>query len=252
MGSPRLDVNISEKNGITALCTACINGHEVVVSMLLVHKDLQVNKADDNMATPLTIACAEGHLGLRSGEEKGVAERLGGRRPLLRVPQHQVTHQLARLRAGVRDQRGEGCRRKLRETEIHRGRQAAARKGRPPAGSRRRQNAMDRQAAEARRREREEGEAAAREAAAAAAAAGGAASAAARRVVARSLSYWRRSAAAIRRTGLRYCFTACSEPRSARARPTFTASGTTEATPESACCSATTGSSSASGPGYEA
>mmetsp|Transcript_39955 Transcript_39955/g.130596 ORF Transcript_39955/g.130596 Transcript_39955/m.130596 type:complete len:254 (-) Transcript_39955:2394-3155(-) len=49
----------------------------------------------------------------------------------------------------------------------------------------------------------------------------------------------RRSAAAIRRTGLRYCFTACSEPRSARARPTFTASGTTEATPESACCSAT-------------
>ena len=49
ISSPQLDVNIGDKNGITPLMLACKSGHEAVVSMLLVHDQIRVDKADAYM-----------------------------------------------------------------------------------------------------------------------------------------------------------------------------------------------------------
>ena len=46
LAQPNLDVNMTENGGLTALMMACYHGHKTIVSMLLGHEHIQVNKAD--------------------------------------------------------------------------------------------------------------------------------------------------------------------------------------------------------------
>ena len=65
---PSLDVNIEDEEGDipgnTALLIACEWGYEAIVSLLLSHKDIQVNKGNINGNTPLMEASFNQYLGI--------------------------------------------------------------------------------------------------------------------------------------------------------------------------------------------
>ena len=61
---PLLDVNKKDVGGYTALHYACEFGHEGIVSILLGHPDIQVNKENENEIPPLILACERGNLGM--------------------------------------------------------------------------------------------------------------------------------------------------------------------------------------------
>ena len=69
LDNPLIDVNITSNDGsFAALHLACArdkdNNNKTIVSMLLDHENIQVNKADAAGTTPLIIACYQGHLWL--------------------------------------------------------------------------------------------------------------------------------------------------------------------------------------------
>jgi ankyrin repeat protein len=60
-----IDVNItSNTNGATPLWIACKDGHVDVVKLLLARKEIKVNQANEDGATPLYYACWMGHVGV--------------------------------------------------------------------------------------------------------------------------------------------------------------------------------------------
>ena len=56
-----IDVNRAREDGATPLYMACCKGHRAVVELLLQHDGIGVNQAMYGGATPLYIACCEGH-----------------------------------------------------------------------------------------------------------------------------------------------------------------------------------------------
>jgi len=65
----RIDVNLRNQGGKTALLRACEKGHVNIIRELLKHKDIDVNLKDDVWRSPLAIAC-------ESGKSEVVAELL--------------------------------------------------------------------------------------------------------------------------------------------------------------------------------
>ena len=55
-----IDVNKSDKNGVTPLYIASANGRKDIVELLLNMKNIDVNKSEKNGGTPLLIASEDG------------------------------------------------------------------------------------------------------------------------------------------------------------------------------------------------
>ena len=58
----KIQINQPLKNGATPLFIACENGHLDIVRVLLESNAIQINQPKKNGATPLFIACENGHL----------------------------------------------------------------------------------------------------------------------------------------------------------------------------------------------
>ena len=55
------DLDINKYYGTTLLYTACVEGHNEIVKLLLSHPNIDVNK-DNKGATPLYVGCSRGHI----------------------------------------------------------------------------------------------------------------------------------------------------------------------------------------------
>jgi hypothetical protein len=62
--NPSLDINWKNEiwGGRTALHTACCNGHDAVVSLLIAHPKIDLNQLDNYGFTPFIYACACGNI----------------------------------------------------------------------------------------------------------------------------------------------------------------------------------------------